>query len=164
MQEALDLTSDRVYCWRLLLEEYGPEITYIRGVDNTVADALSRLEYDPKKNLKRLDHHTRFCHMATLLTNRRCKHGGVKRSLAMIHNPKSSTTDPDTICKATLDIFANIEGDEQEIYLVTVTEIAQEQHRDRLLKSYFKEKFRKREKVNHKFSVKVIDKVEILRV
>ena len=143
MQEALGLTSDRVYRWRLLLEEYGPEITYIKGIDNTVADALSRLEYDPNKNLKKLDHHTRFCHMATLLTNRRCKHGGVKRSLAILHDPKSSTTDPDTIRKATLDVFANVEGDEQEIYPITVAEIALEQRRDRLLKAYFKKKFPK---------------------
>ena len=48
-RDALGLTSDRVYRWRLLLEEYGPEIIYIKGVDNTVADALSRLEYDPIK-------------------------------------------------------------------------------------------------------------------
>jgi len=34
-QEALGLTSDRVYHWRLILEEYGPEITYIKGVTNT---------------------------------------------------------------------------------------------------------------------------------
>jgi hypothetical protein len=65
MQECLGLTSDRVYRWRLLLEEYGPEITYIKGVDNTVADALSRLENNSTKNLKRLDQHTRFCHVAT---------------------------------------------------------------------------------------------------
>ena len=40
-RDALGITSDRVYRWRLLLEEFGPEIIYIKGVDNTVADALS---------------------------------------------------------------------------------------------------------------------------
>ena len=29
--------------WRLLLEEYGPEIEYIKGPKNVVTDALSRL-------------------------------------------------------------------------------------------------------------------------
>jgi hypothetical protein len=29
MRDALGLTSDRVYQWRLLLEEYGPKIVYI---------------------------------------------------------------------------------------------------------------------------------------
>jgi hypothetical protein len=28
-RDALGLTSDRVYCWRLLLEKYAPEIIYI---------------------------------------------------------------------------------------------------------------------------------------
>jgi hypothetical protein len=40
-REALGLTSDRVYQWRLLLEEYAPEIIYIKGIYNTVADAVS---------------------------------------------------------------------------------------------------------------------------
>ncbi len=40
-------TSD-VYRWRLLLEEYAPEIIYIKEIHNTVADAISQLEYDPK--------------------------------------------------------------------------------------------------------------------
>ncbi len=40
--EASGSTSDRVYRWRLLLEEYGPEIIYIKGEENTVADAISR--------------------------------------------------------------------------------------------------------------------------
>ncbi len=48
-RDALGLTSDRIYRWRLLLEEYGLEIIYIKGVDNTVADALSRLQYDHDK-------------------------------------------------------------------------------------------------------------------
>jgi hypothetical protein len=40
-QDALGLTSDRVYSWRLLLEEFAPEIVYIKGIHNTVADAIS---------------------------------------------------------------------------------------------------------------------------
>jgi hypothetical protein len=47
MQDALGLTSDWVYCWRLLLEEYGPTIVYINGIHNTVADAILRLDYGP---------------------------------------------------------------------------------------------------------------------
>jgi hypothetical protein len=45
-QDALGLTSDRVYHWQLLLEEYAPNIIYIRGTQNTVADAILHLEYD----------------------------------------------------------------------------------------------------------------------
>ena len=37
-----DLQTDRVLRWRLLLEEFGVEIRYIKGVTNTVADVLSR--------------------------------------------------------------------------------------------------------------------------
>ena len=43
-RDALGLTSDRVYRWRLILEEYGPEIVYIKGIHNSVADAISRLD------------------------------------------------------------------------------------------------------------------------
>ncbi len=46
----LGLTSDRVTRWRILLEEYAPKIIYIKGIQNTVADAISRLDYDPKLN------------------------------------------------------------------------------------------------------------------
>jgi hypothetical protein len=40
MRDALGLTLDRVYRWRLLLEEYGPKIVYIKSTYNTVADAV----------------------------------------------------------------------------------------------------------------------------
>jgi hypothetical protein len=37
MRDALGLTLDQVYQWRLLLEEYRPKIVYIKGIHNTVA-------------------------------------------------------------------------------------------------------------------------------
>jgi hypothetical protein len=40
-RDTLGLTSDRVYHWRLLLEEYAPEMIYINGIHNTVEDAIS---------------------------------------------------------------------------------------------------------------------------
>ncbi len=40
-KDALGSTSDRVYHWRLLLEEFAPEIVYIKEIHNTVADAIS---------------------------------------------------------------------------------------------------------------------------
>jgi hypothetical protein len=50
MRDALGLTLDQVYQWRLLLEEYGPEILYIKGIHNSMADTVLRLEYDPSIN------------------------------------------------------------------------------------------------------------------
>ena len=47
MQDALGLTSDQVYHCRSLLEEYGPTIVYIKGIHNTVADAISCLDCVP---------------------------------------------------------------------------------------------------------------------
>ena len=57
VRDALGLTSDRVYRWRLILEEYGPEIVYIPGVTNVVADAMSRLGYDTSVNTRIINVH-----------------------------------------------------------------------------------------------------------
>jgi hypothetical protein len=51
------MTLDQVYRWRLLLEEYGPEIIYIKGIYNTIADTISRLEYDPSVNQTAENYH-----------------------------------------------------------------------------------------------------------
>eukprot|EP00804_Cyclotella_cryptica_P031127 CCRYP_011729-RA/>CCRYP_011729-RA protein AED:0.45 eAED:0.56 QI:0/0/0/1/0/0/2/0/185 len=48
----IGLTCDRVYRW-LLLEEYGPEIAYIKGIHNTYSyDAISRLDLGPIVDVK----------------------------------------------------------------------------------------------------------------
>ena len=43
-RDALGLTCDGVTHWQLLLKEYDPEIVYIKGVDNAVADAIIQLD------------------------------------------------------------------------------------------------------------------------
>jgi hypothetical protein len=50
IRDTLGSTSDWVYKWRLLLEEYRPKIVYIKGIHNTAADAITQLEYDPSVN------------------------------------------------------------------------------------------------------------------
>jgi hypothetical protein len=48
IRDALGLTSNRVYQLRLLLEEYAPEIVYIKGIHNTVADLFLDLSITQK--------------------------------------------------------------------------------------------------------------------
>lgn len=52
IQDALRLTSDQVYGWRLLLDKYGCKIVYIKGIHNSVPDIFSRLEYAPIQDNK----------------------------------------------------------------------------------------------------------------
>ena len=40
--------SDRVMRWRLYIEEYSPDLQYIKGENNVMADALSRLDCEEK--------------------------------------------------------------------------------------------------------------------
>ena len=48
--------------WRLYIEEYCPELIYIKGETNVVADALSRLDikYTPMKEAYFTDEMTSF--------------------------------------------------------------------------------------------------------
>ena len=39
-----NFNTEHVMRWRLVLEEYGPELIYIKGESNIIADALSRID------------------------------------------------------------------------------------------------------------------------
>ena len=43
--------TERVMCWRLILEYFGPELKYIKGKNNVVTDALSCLENIPNQEI-----------------------------------------------------------------------------------------------------------------
>ena len=49
-----NFNTDRVMRWRLILEEFGPELKYIKGEKNIVADALSRLEISTEQQTEDL--------------------------------------------------------------------------------------------------------------
>jgi transposase InsO family protein len=46
-----NFNTERVMRWRLVLEEFGPDLQYIKGERNIVADALSRLEIDDDQEI-----------------------------------------------------------------------------------------------------------------
>jgi hypothetical protein len=50
IQDVLGITANQMYQLRLQLENIWPKIVYIKGIHKTVADAISRLEYDPSVN------------------------------------------------------------------------------------------------------------------
>ena len=98
MQQALGLTSNRVNRWRLINKEYGPEIIYKKGEENTVEDAISRLDFTPKSETNNSDQKNWM-----MLTKRWC----VFSTHAIQGNSKNSTMDLN-------HVFA-IRSDEREI-------------------------------------------------
>ena len=118
IQEALGLTSDRVYRCGLILEEYGPEIIYIKGIHNTVADAISRLDFSPTlPSSKKED-----CQNWMTFTKCWC---------ALEHTHNNSTSNHE---ESMTHVFADY-SDEEEIYPLTVKEIAEAQSKDKAIKS-----------------------------
>jgi hypothetical protein len=120
MRDALGLTSDQVYQWRLLLEEYGPEIVYIKGMHNSVSDAVLRLEYDPSVNQT-----AESFHMMKVRNN------SSQRQCWMTVSTKWCELDIDS---GNLDSYTNKHDDwnlvfahhkeEEEVHHLTLTEIA----------------------------------------
>ena len=117
-RDALGLTSDRVCHWRLLLEEYAPEIIYIKGIHNTVADAILRLEYDLNLNKTNEYTHALLCvepeELSAQQWNSFAHHW---------HSYNEASTPTQAHCFQMNEVFAN-RSDEDEIYPLTTAEIA----------------------------------------
>jgi hypothetical protein len=142
MRDALGLTLDRVYQWRLLLEEYGPKIVYIKGIHNTVADTVSRLMYDSSVNQT-----AESFHMTKVRNNsyqRQCWMTVSKNwcELDIDSDNLGSYTDKHNDWNL---VFAH-HKEEDKIYPLTLTEIADAQRKDRELKVYFKKNAKKPQK------------------
>jgi hypothetical protein len=138
MRDALGLTSDQVYQWRLLLEDYRPKIVYIKGIHNSVADAISRLEYDP--SVKRTAE-------SYLVTKVKGNSISVQRQnwLAVSKHWCNVETVNTTKHEDWNLLFVN-HGEEDEIYPLTIIEIAKAQNRDRNMKIYYNQNAKTPEK------------------
>ena len=109
IQDALGLTSIGVYCWWLLLEEYDPEINHIKGIHNTVADAILCLDYYPAQNNRE-----------TWMTFTQC----------WCYYASHTTTQQPSIRQASMNlVFAN-RSEEDVMYPLTVKEITEAQETD----------------------------------
>ncbi len=113
-----------------MLEEYRPEIVYIKGTHNTVADAVLRLEYDPSINQTAESFHTT-----------KVRNNSHKRQcwMTVLKNWCKLDIDSDN-----LDSYTNKHDDwnlvfahhkeEDKVYPLTLIEIANAQHKDQELK------------------------------
>ncbi len=119
MRDALDLTSDQVYQWRLLLEKSRPKIVYIKVIHDTVADEISWLEYDPIVN------QTAESYFMTKVKSSKCS----QRQNWMAVSKHWCNLQIDTNKHEHMNlVFAN-HREEDEIFSLT-TEIAEAQRKD----------------------------------
>jgi hypothetical protein len=108
-----------VYRWRLILKEYGPEIVYTKGIHNTVADAISWLEYvSPDTPSTDATMHQNW------MTFSKCW-----RKYTLTHNDSTNKHN-----YSMNSVFANC-SEEEEIFPLTVKEIAEAHKLDKLFKA-----------------------------
>ena len=168
VRDALGCTCDRVYRWRLLLEEYGPNIVYIAGTDNIVADDIIRLEHDDNINTRKNDVHIHMKALAKLFTsyvNKISTSGAFQTDNIYVHGTHTSgtiTESSHTNCLCIHEVNENatesrkpkkmsdnreelkylfasaIITDKDMIYPVTISEISEQQNESRLYKNISK--------------------------
>ena len=119
-KEEFEHEFNRVHEWRLVFEEYGPDIVYIKGA-NTVADVISLLDFNSALNTKRKQN---WITMTKCLCRLDSNH-------AINSNDEHN--------KHMNQVFTH-HGEEVKRYPLTKKEIVELQKRDRNLKFYFKPK------------------------
>ncbi len=118
-RDGLGLTSDRVARWRILSEEYAPEIIYIKRIHNTVTEVISRLDYDPKLNTTNEYNHATHVKSTKVQSNH---HWIMFSNFWSCFN---ETQDPDDVNPIeTNQVFAN-RSEEDEIFPLTIKEIVE---------------------------------------
>ncbi len=125
-------------------EEYGLEIVYIKGIHNTIADAIKWQEYDPSIN-----HTADSYHMTKI--KKRCSKCSQRQSWMTVSkhwcNLEIDTTKHEDLNFA----FAN-HREEDEIYPLTTIEIVEAQPKDQELKVYYKKRMQQCQKRIYVFS------------
>jgi hypothetical protein len=132
-QDGLGLTFNRVTHWRIFLEEYAPKIIHMKGVHNTVADAISRLDYDPKLNSTNEYNNA----MHVMSTNEEARQKWLMCSTFWSCYNKMQENPDETNTIQMNQVFAN-RSEEDEIYPQTVKEIVEAQKANTKLKHLFK--------------------------
>jgi hypothetical protein len=131
-REGLSLASDRVARWRILLEEYAPEIIYIKGIHNTVADAISRLDYDPKLNTTNEYNHATHVKSTKVLSNQKWI------MFSKFWSCFKETQDPGELNTIEMNhVFAN-RSKEDENFPLTMKELVEPKQLTRFSKHLFK--------------------------
>jgi hypothetical protein len=131
-QDALALTSDRVYRWQFLLQEFAPEIVCIKGIHNTAADAISQLDYNPAVNLTCEFNYSTFGIPAKGETIVKWKAFSKLWRCYNKNNPGNETQE----CNLN-EVFAN-HSKEEEIFPLVTPEITEAQNANVKLKHCFR--------------------------
>ncbi len=114
------------------MEEYAPEIIYIKGIHNTVVDAISRLEYDPKLNTT-----NEYTHAMLGVEPEESSTQRWKSFAHHWHSYNEASIPTQAHCFYMNEVFEN-GRDEDKIYPLTTVEIAAAQQADASLKHLFK--------------------------
>ena len=150
-RDALRLTSARVYQWRVLLEEYAPEIVYIKGIHNTVADAIYQLEYNPEVNL------TNELSFANLRIPNMGHSWKCITALWRSYNEKNPGAHGQD-CNLN-HVFTNCcNEEEEEIYLLTAQEASYAQRVNATIKHFFK----RNHVFDKDFDIRLVDEISVV--
>ncbi len=131
-KDTLGLTSDSIYQWWLLLEEFAPEIVYIKGIHNTVADTISWLDYNPAVNPTSEYNYSTFSIPAKGKSIVKWKAFSKLRCCYNENNPGNKAQE----CNLN-EVFAN-RSKKEEIFPITTEEIVEAQKANVKLKHCFR--------------------------